>query len=287
MSQRVVIRNHERVNYNQREFFLLNHSFYTEDGYIEKHWHNSVEISYVVKGEKVQTYTNGKKIIAKTGDVLLVNSGDLHDVYVKHPFEGIVLLIDRSFMEQFCPQCINHGFNLDLDGEAKKQIENYLLELIKNQEQNNKIRSRILVLEIIDLLVNKLLEKEIFIREKHDDETYELVISIMEFLDYNYANKISLDDIAKITNYNQAYLSSVFKKKVGITIFEYLKNVRMERALQELKQGDDLIVNIAYNTGFANIQIFNREFKKMYHMTPKQYRINSRITKKIHNDTKI
>lgn len=271
MSHRVVIKKHERVNYRRGEFFFASHSFYTKDRYIDKHWHNSIEITYVVKGEKIQNYTNGK-VTAKTGDLLLVNSGDVHDVYVKQPFEGIVLLIDRSFMEQLCPQCIDHGFNLDLDNQAKEKIIDYLFELIQYQEKNNKIRSRIVVLKIIELLVTKLLEKELFIQEKHDDETYELVTSIMEFLDYNYASKIALDDIAKLTNYNRTYLSTVFKKKVGITIFEYLRNVRMERALQELKQSDDLIVNIAYNTGFANIQVFNREFKKMYHMTPKQYR---------------
>lgn len=111
-----------------------------------------------------------------------------------------------------------------------------------------------------------------YIKEKHDDESYELVISITEYIDYHYAQKISLDDLARMTCYNKTYLSNIFKKKTGITIFEYLRNVRMQHCLYELKHSDDTIVSIALNNGFANIQIFNRVFKEVYQMTPKQYR---------------
>ena len=100
----------------------------------------------------------------------------------------------------------------------------------------------------------------------------ELVISITEYIDYHYAQKISLDDLARMTCYNKTYLSNIFKKKTGITIFEYLRNVRMQHCLYELKHSNDTIVSIALNNGFANIQIFNRVFKEVYQMTPKQYR---------------
>lgn len=271
MSHRVVIRKHEKINYQQWTFFTVSHSHYSNDYYIENHWHNSIEITYVVKGLKIQHMEN-KEIIAPKGTLLLVNSGVVHDVDVKKGLEGIVLLIDRNYIDQVCPECTNRGFSLDLDFEARELIIKNLFNLIEAHEQSDKIRENIIVLEIISLLAKRLLLSGHYVKEKHDDESYELVISITEFIDYHYKQKISLEDIANMTNYNKSYLASLFKKKTGLTVFEYLRNVRMQHSLDDLKYTDNTVVDIALDNGFANIQIFNRAFKELYQMTPKQYR---------------
>lgn len=271
MSHRIVVRKHELVDYQQRTFFTIAHTHYPHDYYIDNHWHNSIEITYVVKGLKIQHMEN-KEVIAPKGTLLLVNSGVIHDVDVKKGLEGIVLLIDRNYIDQICPECIDRGFSLDLDLEAKNLIIKYLFDLIEAHEQSNKIRENIIVLEIISLLSHRFLLDGYYVKEKHDDEIYELVISITEFIDYHYRQKISLDDLAKMTSYNKSYLASIFKKKTGITIFEYLRNVRMQHSLDDLKYNNNTIVDVALNNGFANIQVFNRAFKELYQTTPKQYR---------------
>lgn len=271
MSHRIVVRKHEKIDYQRSTFFTLAHTHYDKDYYMENHWHNSIEITYVVKGLKVQQMEN-KEVIAPAGTLLLVNSGVIHDVDVKKGLEGIVLLIDRNYIDHVCPQCIERGFSLGKEPLAKKKIVDYLFKLVEAYENNNKVKANIIVLEIISVLAEQLMLEGHYIKEKHDDESYELVISITEYIDYHYAQKISLDDLARMTCYNKTYLSNIFKKKTGITIFEYLRNVRMQHCLYELKHSDDTIVSIALNNGFANIQIFNRVFKEVYQMTPKQYR---------------
>lgn len=271
MSHRIVVRKHEKIDYQRSTFFTLAHTHYDKDYYMENHWHNSIEITYVVKGLKVQQMEN-KEVIAPAGTLLLVNSGVIHDVDVKKGLEGIVLLIDRNYIDHVCPQCIERGFSLEKEPLAKKKIVDYLFKLVEAYENNNKVKANIIVLEIISVLAEQLMLEGHYIKEKHDDESYELVISITEYIDYHYAQKISLDDLARMTCYNKTYLSNIFKKKTGITIFEYLRNVRMRHCLYELKHSDDTIVSIALNNGFANIQIFNRVFKEVYQMTPKQYR---------------
>ena len=271
MSHRIVVRKHEKIDYQRSTFFTLAHTHYDKDYYMENHWHNSIEITYVVKGLKVQQMEN-KEVIAPAGTLLLVNSGVIHDVDVKKGLEGIVLLIDRNYIDHVCPQCIERGFSLEKEPLAKKKIVDYLFKLVEAYENNNKVKANIIVLEIISVLAEQLMLEGHYIKEKHDDESYELVISITEYIDYHYAQKISLDDLARMTCYNKTYLSNIFKKKTGITIFEYLRNVRMQHCLYEPKHSNDTIVSIALNNGFANIQIFNRVFKEVYQMTPKQYR---------------
>lgn len=270
---RLVVRKHELIDYQHREFFAINHNYYEQDKVYETHWHNSIEITYVVNGEKIQTVKGYKDdtVVATPGILLLVNSGISHKIEVKKGLEGIVLLIDRNTINDFYPECEDCNFNLEIDLKAKNQIIKYMLELAKAKDDNNKIRQYILTLEIISLLAEKLIDKDDLFKEKHD-ESSELITSITEYIDYNYSKPISLDEISSLTHYNKSYLSSLFKKKIGITIFEYLKNVRLQHCLHELKTTDKTIVDIALNNGFANIQSFNKSFKEIYQMTPIQYR---------------
>lgn len=271
MRERIVVRKHERINYSKNTFYTLLHTHHDKDNYIDYHWHNSIEITYVVKGLKVQCMED-EKIIAPTGTLLLVNSGVIHDIDVKNGLEGIVLLIDRDYIDSICPKCKDHGFSLKTNLDASKEIIDYLFKLVTAHEKNNLLDAHIIVLKIIKILAEKLVVDGFYIKEKHDDESYELVISIIKYINQHYQQKITLDKLALITNYNKSYLSNIFKKKTGITIFEYLRNVRLEHCLSDLKYKNNTIVEIALNNGFANIQIFNRIFKEIYKITPKQYR---------------
>ena len=274
MRERIVVRKHERINYSKNTFYTLLHTHHDKDNYIDYHWHNSIEITYVVKGLKVQCMED-EKIIAPTGTLLLVNSGVIHDIDVKNGLEGIVLLIDREYIDSICPKCKDHGFSLKTNLDASKEIIDYLFKLVTAHEKNNLLDAHIIVLKIIKILAEKLIVDGFYIKEKHDDESYELVISIIKYINQHYQQKITLDKLALITNYNKSYLSNIFKKKTGITIFEYLRNVRLEHCLSDLKYKNNTIVEIALNNGFANIQIFNRIFKEIYKITPKQYRKNN------------
>lgn len=270
---RLVVRKHELIDYQKREFFSVNHNFYKKNKIYKKHWHNSIELTFVVKGEKIQTSFYGVKemrITAKSGMLLLVNSGINHEIIVKEGLEGIVLLIDRLVIDEFYPDSTGCCFNLEKNVEAKNQIIQHMQELAEAKDKNDKVRQNILVLEIIKLLAEQLKDDVVY-REKHDI-TSELIQTVMEYIEYNYSRQITLEEICGITNYNKSYLSSLFKKKMGITIFEYLKNVRLQHCLHDLSQTDDTIVNIALSNGFPNIQSFNKIFKETYHMTPMQYR---------------
>ena len=148
MSHRIVVRKHEKIDYQRSTFFTLAHTHYDKDYYMENHWHNSIEITYVVKGLKVQQMEN-KEVIAPAGTLLLVNSGVIHDVDVKKGLEGIVLLIDRNYIDHVCPQCIERGFSLEKEPLAKKKIVDYLFKLVEAYENNNKVF-------MLNVMVNKV-----------------------------------------------------------------------------------------------------------------------------------
>ena len=92
------------------------------------------------------------------------------------------------------------------------------------------------------------------------------------FIHEHLSESISLDDIAHAVNISRASLSSNFKKINGISPYEYLLIKRIEKSLTLLKNTDISILSIAQESGFSNLSNFNRIFKKINGMTPKDYR---------------
>ena len=275
--RRKLINSHELVVYQSNDHYSLRHNIYDEDYYMEQHWHKSIEITYVVKGSKSSTI-NGKTIPAPEGTLLLVNSGVSHDIQVHAGLEGIVLLLERSYLEYLAPQCANRDFAYESDKLESTNLISWLLEAVACQEEGDRLGTKMAIMEIMKILTTQLLLDGTAPKDKHDDEAYNLVLAIQEHIDYNYASKLSLDQLARLTNYNKTYLATVFKKKVGLTIFEYLKNKRLEQSLYELRATKMTIVEIALKNGFSNIQSFNVQFKAAYAMTPNEYRKKQNIS---------
>ena len=65
-----------------------------------------------------------------------------------------------------------------------------------------------------------------------------------------------------------------FKKYIGISCLEYIKNLRLENAAARLAKGENSILEISMSCGFSNLSYFYREFKKKYGMTPKKFAEN-------------
>jgi len=81
-----------------------------------------------------------------------------------------------------------------------------------------------------------------------------------------------MDELAKETGYNRAYLSRMFKKTTGQSPAQYLLKLRMERARQLL--GEPLTIGqIAASVGFADPFHFSRQFKKWHGCSPSELRV--------------
>ena len=88
----------------------------------------------------------------------------------------------------------------------------------------------------------------------------------------HYDRDITLESCSQILNYHPVYLSRIFKQEIGIPFSEYLTDYRMKMAKTMLETTDLKISEISERLHYNNVSSFIRSYKKMYHLTPGQYR---------------
>ncbi|WP_438350321.1 response regulator transcription factor [Paenibacillus sp. FA6] len=92
------------------------------------------------------------------------------------------------------------------------------------------------------------------------------------FIDDNYMYEITLPMLAEKYNYNPSYFSELFKSKVGKTYVQYITEVRMKHACKLLEESNLGLWDIAELTGFSNPSYFSSKFKKVFGISPTDYR---------------
>lgn len=102
----------------------------------------------------------------------------------------------------------------------------------------------------------------------------ELVIAkIKSYIDNNLSSHITLAQIGSYINYNESYISRIFKQETGLNLFEYINSVRIEKSKELLITTDKTIQHISTEVGFDTPQYFSGVFKKVTGLTPGNYRL--------------
>ncbi len=99
---------------------------------------------------------------------------------------------------------------------------------------------------------------------------------LRQYVEQSYSEPISLGKAASVAALESSYFSSYFHAKVGITFTEWLRQIRIRKALELMKAGDFSITHIAYEVGFGDLRTFERAFKQHTRMTPMEFKKSAR-----------
>lgn len=100
-----------------------------------------------------------------------------------------------------------------------------------------------------------------------------LIDKILKISEEKFTDReLSLASLAEKLSYNSKYISHIFKKKMGISYSEYLRNLRVKYAVSLLEHGIDSIKNVAFLSGFSDPLYFSNVFAKTIGVSPKEYR---------------
>lgn len=107
------------------------------------------------------------------------------------------------------------------------------------------------------------------------------VREVMSYIEQNYAQDITVEDMARRCKLDRSYFGKIFKKEVGESPQEFLIHYRMTKAADLLSATGLAIGDIGAAVGYGNQLHFSRAFKGVYGMPPREYRQKNRITKGI------
>lgn len=253
-----------------------------KSGSYHYNWHKELELLTVLNGE-VEVCTGGVSKVLKADDVILINSNKSHATLARKPNSiSMVLRIEPEFFENYYENFEYLYFDCCSNNETRYDkpfilIRAYLSEMILSYSEQTPDFKLLFESAYYALLHNIVLyypPKEVqstgFILGNNRSEAIEKMV---RYIDKNYRNKITLDDLAEISQYNRSYISQLFKAHLGINFYDYLTRIRLREATLELGQADKNISEIAFSNGFSDIKAFNKIFKSNFEKTPSEYRM--------------
>ena len=134
--------------------------------------------------------------------------------------------------------------------------------------------------DVLDRTITNLNENRI-VRLVHDDsqdtET-SIVSNIVQWINNHYSEDISLQCLSSEFHLSSAYISQLFKNKIGTNYFTYLSKIRLNKAKQLLLTSDLSISEIAEMVGYKDYRSFTRAYKSVMGKQPSSERILSKVT---------
>ncbi len=254
------------------------------------HYHDYIEILYSLESD-ADVYINGKLVTFKTGDLVVVNSGenhalkfdraDAHYIVIKVLPEILYSndksLFELKYMMPFIIQNSNNKRYFSSDEINGKYIRNIMTDIMNEwscEDYGYEIAIRSNILKIFLWILRFWRDNNLSSIDKFDysDENLQIIQSAIEYVNQNYMD-ISEREVAEHCNLSYSYFSRTFKKIMNQSFTEYLNSYRLTKAEQLLSATDKSISQIADELGFSTPSYFIQQFKAKRDISPKQYRL--------------
>lgn len=112
---------------------------------------------------------------------------------------------------------------------------------------------------------------------EHKESRAEIYVEkVKDFIETNFAQKITIEDIAQYIGRNRSYLGSLFQQQLNTSIQQYLLRYRIDKACEMMSSAELTIGDIARSVGYPDSLLFSKMFKKVTGSSPKQHRIEAR-----------
>jgi xylan 1,4-beta-xylosidase len=247
------------------------------------HWHREMELLLVLKGRVLVT-VGGRKYDLAEDDILLINSGEMHSTLRGEDNILVAIQLNPGFCGNIYPDLEKMVFHWPAEAKDKASLRFFrqmrffiarMVEEYRRTEPGMELAIEGLLNTMMFFLVRHIPATKLPApneSEKEDQYQHQRIRRISGYINEHYAEKISLESLARQVYLSPYYLSHFFKKKMGFTFQEYLNFVRLQKAVELVSQTDKQINAISQLCGFPGSKSFNRVFKNYYGITPRVMR---------------
>lgn len=123
------------------------------------------------------------------------------------------------------------------------------------------------------IFVKDFLDKTIdCIKENNISASENGIENAIKYIKEHFCENISLNDVAKVAFLNESYLSRKIKSTLGVNFTEYITKLRMEKAIEYLRDPNAKITDIANKLGYQGYRYFSQTFKKYTGYIPSEWK---------------
>ena len=247
------------------------------------HWHNAIEITMPL--ENIYTYRiNNVDYCLDEFDLIIVPPGELHEIISPPTGKRLIFLCEFSFFYNNSPfiPLLPMLTSLTVIRNKESQLHDRVASLFQEMCHEFTVADSLMELAVY----SKLLQILMFIRRHNlassnpfgdspfskQKEYMEKMLKVTRYINDNYKQDISLENLSSIAGYSKFHFARVFKQYTGMTHTDYLNQVRIKAAENMMLNPNMLITEIAMNSGFNSITTFNRTFKKIKNYTPSKFK---------------
>ena len=257
-----------------------------ESGSFMWHWHPEIEITYVQKGTMCYK-VNHMVYHLKEGDIVFNNSGALHSgtmenqkdcAYIPVTFDSKLIYgffqstVNSKYVDPVIQDSMLPAICIDQSEPWHKPFREYLLRIIDLDEKKPdfyELDITICLQSMWRLLLEHITYEPQASRENSLE--YDRIKKILSYIEENYQNKITLNDIAGHIHLCESECTRLFKRHMNTTLFAFLQEYRIERGLEFL-QDDQPVSAVADKAGFSDPNYYSKVFAKIKGCSPREYR---------------
>ncbi len=246
------------------------------------HWHEDIELIYIIHGE-MNYDVNGKTVLLKEHDSIVINSRQMHYGYSNNRQECIFICIlfhpdllkcNQRLYQEYVLSMIENDAIEYLYFEKNEKVGEILQNIYRIKEKNT-FGYEIQALGLLYLLwFSCLQDRQSTLTSQQEivDSDITLQKKMVSFIHQHYAEALSLEDIASAGNISRSKCCIIFKKYLQQSPVDFLNAYRLEVSRNLLKDTAYSITLIAVSCGFNHLSYFSKMFADKYGCTPREYR---------------
>jgi len=244
-----------------------------------RHWHQALEINYIVNGQ-AKYVISGKRVSIGADELVIINPNEIHTaqgIITSDNNLALTFQFPYNFLKQEIPDFEQYWFVSPRESTASTAEVSQFKQSLYQYYQDSKAKKDILLLKI-DLyrilygLVHYFGVNKDEIPNFTNPPTLRKLAKIVLFINEHCTERLSLPNLAEQSHLSIGYLSRTFSNQMGMSVMEYVNFMRVMKAFELLTETDKTIETISDLTGFANPKSFRRYFEKIYGQTPGKYR---------------
>lgn len=243
-------------------------------------WHPELEVIFVLEGTGRVCMEHGSAVHRiGQGDIFVINSFQMAELELDRDASILSLKLSLRFLASVSQELLNCRIDCRsfLYGQDQQEtfdiLRHDLAQAFQAEYKNERRQSFYLKSHLITLLEDMV---QYFRAEQEEEGTQDgagrvHLKSALDYIQCNFRENITLEDLAGHTYLSKTYISRCFRRYLGVSFMEYLTRVRLSHVIR-LMQGNETLTDIAYESGFANVNTMIRAFKQYRGITPGEYR---------------